>query len=91
MIQKESKKGDIFVYVRARNFNVFFHREAERSLYRLPKSVLSSVYDTISDLEVDPIPWRRWDVKPLKVGGVCIVLGWVSIVLFIVFILIRGR
>ena len=48
------------------NFRVFFNRKAERGLYGLPKGVLSSVYDLVSDLEVDPVPWRRWDVKPLK-------------------------
>jgi len=47
-------------------FQVFFNRKAEKSLYRLPKKVLGSVYELVSDLEVDPIPWRRWGVRPLK-------------------------
>jgi len=30
-------------------------------VYTVFQSVLSSVYDLVSDLEVDPIPWRRKD------------------------------
>jgi mRNA interferase RelE/StbE len=47
-------------------FQVFFNRKAERSLFRLPKTVLASVYELVYILEEDPIPWRAWDIKSLK-------------------------
>jgi len=49
-----------------KRFKVFFHRKAEKSLYRLPKSVLALVYELVSVLEENPVPWSSWDLKPLK-------------------------
>ena len=46
------------------------HRRVERSLYDLPKGVLRRIYELISELEVNPVPWRSWDVRKISMGFV---------------------
>jgi len=47
-------------------FKVFLHRKAEKSLYALPKHVLRKVYDFLSDLGRNPLPWRTWDIRKIR-------------------------
>jgi len=47
-------------------FKIFLHRKVEKNLYIIPKYILKKFYDLISDLEISPVPWRKWDVRKLK-------------------------
>jgi len=47
-------------------FKVLLHRRAERALYKLPKRILRQVYDLVSELEIDPVPWRTWDLRKIR-------------------------
>jgi mRNA interferase RelE/StbE len=47
-------------------YTVHLHRKAEKTLYRLPKDTLRKVYQLITALETNPVPWRDWDIRRLE-------------------------
>ena len=47
-------------------YEVLLHRRVERKLYTLPKSLLRRIYQLISELEINPVPWRKWDVRKIR-------------------------
>jgi len=47
-------------------YTVHLHRNAEKALNRLPKDTLSKVYQLITALGTNPVPWRDWDIRRLE-------------------------
>ena len=45
---------------------ILLHRRAEKSFDKLPKQILRKVYELVSELKANPVPWKTWDVRKIK-------------------------